>query len=109
VENNIQHLPSGIHVSSTPLGRHAWLGQVGAAGLVFAGCARRPQAGPPDPATPIRFPQKFALRALNDRAPLLETPWHYFGLPAQDIEVLPVGTVNPLVNLLGVRCASKRH
>jgi DMSO/TMAO reductase YedYZ molybdopterin-dependent catalytic subunit len=33
---------------------------------------------PPDAATLVRFPQKVALRALNDRAPLLETPWRYF-------------------------------
>jgi DMSO/TMAO reductase YedYZ molybdopterin-dependent catalytic subunit len=26
----------------------------------------------------MRFPQKIPLRALNDRAPLLETPWQYF-------------------------------
>jgi DMSO/TMAO reductase YedYZ molybdopterin-dependent catalytic subunit len=26
----------------------------------------------------MRFPQKVALRALNDRAPCLETPWEYF-------------------------------
>ncbi len=26
----------------------------------------------------MRFPQKVALRALNDRAPCLETPWPYF-------------------------------
>jgi DMSO/TMAO reductase YedYZ molybdopterin-dependent catalytic subunit len=35
-------------------------------------------AAPPDPAAPIRFPQKVALRTLNDRAPVLETPWEYF-------------------------------
>jgi len=32
----------------------------------------------PDEATLMRFPQKVALRAINDRAPCLETPWQYF-------------------------------
>ncbi len=32
----------------------------------------------PDEPTLMRFPQKIALRALNDRAPSLETPWQYF-------------------------------
>jgi sulfite dehydrogenase len=26
----------------------------------------------------LRFPQKVAMRVVNDRAPCLETPWHYF-------------------------------
>jgi DMSO/TMAO reductase YedYZ molybdopterin-dependent catalytic subunit len=55
-----------------------WAGAAGLAGVLPAGCARRPQAAPPDSAAPLRFPQKIALRALNDRAPLLETPWQYF-------------------------------
>jgi len=81
VKRNILHTPSRIHVPGELLDRRAWLRRVGAAGLAGllpAGCARRPQGAPPDAATLIRFPQKVALRALNDRAPLLETPWQYF-------------------------------
>jgi sulfite dehydrogenase (cytochrome) subunit A len=56
-----------------------WAGAAGLAGLLPAGCGRRPQSvAPADAATLIRFPQKIALRALNDRAPCLETPWPYF-------------------------------
>ncbi len=60
--------------------RRAWLRWAGAAGLagLLPGCGRRPQGAPPDAATLIRYPQKIALPALNDRAPLLETPWQYF-------------------------------
>jgi sulfite dehydrogenase len=64
-----------------PLDRRAWLrwlGAAGLAGLLPAACARRPEGAPPDAATLIRFPQKVALRAINDRAPCLETPWQYF-------------------------------
>jgi sulfite dehydrogenase (cytochrome) subunit A len=78
---NILPTPSRIQIPGEPLDRRAWLRWVGAAGLAGllpAGCARRPQGAPPDAATPIRFPQKIALRALNDRAPLLETPWESF-------------------------------
>jgi len=55
-------------------------GAAGLAGLLPAGCSRPTQATAPaaDAATLIRFPQKIALRALNDRAPCLETPWTYF-------------------------------
>jgi DMSO/TMAO reductase YedYZ molybdopterin-dependent catalytic subunit len=63
------------------LDRRAWLKCVGAAGLsglLSAGCARQPQVAPPDAAGALRFPQKVSLRAVNDRAPCLETPWQYF-------------------------------
>ena len=69
------------HVQGEPLDRRAWLRGISAAGLtglLSAGCARRPRGTPTDSASPIRFPQKIALRALNDRAPCLETPWSYF-------------------------------
>jgi DMSO/TMAO reductase YedYZ molybdopterin-dependent catalytic subunit len=81
VKRDILHTPSRIHVPDEPLDRRAWLrwtGVAGLAGLLPAGCARRPREAPPDPATLIRFPQKIALRALSDRAPCLETPWQYF-------------------------------
>ncbi|MBV8314769.1 MAG: molybdopterin-dependent oxidoreductase, partial [Planctomycetaceae bacterium] len=81
MKRNILHAPSRIHVPGEPLDRRAWLRRVGAAGLAGllpAGCARRPQGAPPDAATLIRFPQKIALRGINDRAPCLETPWQYF-------------------------------
>src|SRR5260370_15479799 len=64
-----------------PLDRRAWLrwaGVAGLAGLLPAGCGRRTPVTAPDTATLMRFPQKVALRALNDRAPCLETPWPYF-------------------------------
>jgi len=50
----------------------------GIAGLLPAGCGPRKQTPSPDPGMLIRFPQKVPLRALSDRAPLLETPWEYF-------------------------------
>jgi DMSO/TMAO reductase YedYZ molybdopterin-dependent catalytic subunit len=81
VKRNILHTPSRIHVPGEPLDRRAWLrraGAAGLAGLLPAGCGRRPEGTAPDAATLIRFPQKVALRALNDRAPCLETPWQYF-------------------------------
>jgi sulfite dehydrogenase (cytochrome) subunit A len=63
------------------LDRRAWLRGVGVAGLAAllpAGCARRNAVAPPDDANLMRFPQKDALRAINDRAPCLETPWQYY-------------------------------
>ncbi len=81
MKRNILHTPSRIHVPGEPLDRRAWLrwaGVAGLAGLLPAGCARRTQVTSPDEATLIRFPQKVALRAINDRAPCLETPWQYF-------------------------------
>jgi DMSO/TMAO reductase YedYZ molybdopterin-dependent catalytic subunit len=63
------------------LDRRAWLcraGVAGLAGLFPAGCGRRTEVAPADAATLMRFPQKVALRAINDRAPCLETPWPYF-------------------------------
>jgi sulfite dehydrogenase len=40
--------------------------------------ARMAMAGPPYDDPVARFPEKTALRLLNDRAPQLETPWRYF-------------------------------
>ncbi len=68
-------------VSGEFLDRRAWLcraGAAGLAGLVSAGCARRTQITSADTVAPLRFPQKVALRAINDRAPCLETPWQYY-------------------------------
>jgi DMSO/TMAO reductase YedYZ molybdopterin-dependent catalytic subunit len=62
------------------VGRREWLrlaGAAGLAGLLPAGCARTP----PEPASAdpvMRFPQKVGMRVVSDRAPCLETPWHYF-------------------------------
>jgi len=73
--------PEARQIQRGPLDRRAWLrwlGAAGLAGLLPTGCARRPQGAPPDAATLIRFPQKIPLRAINDRAPCLETPWQYF-------------------------------
>src|SRR5277367_6396895 len=70
-----------IQAQGELLDRRAWLcwaSVAGLAGLLPAGCGRRPQGAPPDAATLMRFPQKVPLRALNDRSPLLETPWEYF-------------------------------
>jgi hypothetical protein len=81
VLRNIPHPLSRIVVPGEPLGRRAWLrwaGAAGLAGLVPAGCTRRDPLTSSEPETLIRFPQKVALRALNDRAPCLETPWEYF-------------------------------
>jgi DMSO/TMAO reductase YedYZ molybdopterin-dependent catalytic subunit len=72
---------SRIHVPGPILDRRAclrWAGAVGLAGLLPAGCGQQTPSAAPDPATLMRFPQKVALRALNDRAPCLETPWTYF-------------------------------
>ena len=64
-----------------PVDRRQWLRGIataGLAGLLPAGCARRSE-GPPAPASQlVRFPQKAPLRVINDRAPCLETPWHYY-------------------------------
>ena len=43
-----------------------------------AGCSRRVEVAATDAVPMVRFPQKVPLHALNDRAPLLETPWEYF-------------------------------
>jgi DMSO/TMAO reductase YedYZ molybdopterin-dependent catalytic subunit len=65
------------------LDRRAWLRWAAlaqAATLLPLGCSRRPEAvsdaTPAD--APMRFPGKVPMRALNDRPPLLETPWDYF-------------------------------
>jgi DMSO/TMAO reductase YedYZ molybdopterin-dependent catalytic subunit len=74
-------MPSEFDVPGELLDRRAWLRSAGVAGLVgllSAGCDRRTDMTSPDTASLVRFPQKVALRALNDRAPMLETPWHYF-------------------------------
>jgi sulfite dehydrogenase len=68
-------------VPAESIDRRAWLrraGAVGLASLLPAGCGRRIQVAAPDAADLMRFPEKVALRALNDRAPCLETPWNYF-------------------------------
>ncbi len=78
---NILQTTSLIDLSGELLDRRAWLRLAGAAGVVGllpTGCARRSEITTPDAATLIRFPQKVPLRALNDRAPCLETPWEYF-------------------------------
>jgi DMSO/TMAO reductase YedYZ molybdopterin-dependent catalytic subunit len=78
---NSLHTLSRIHAPGDTLDRRAWLhwaGVAGLAGLLPVGCARRTHVASPDEGTLIRFPQKVALRALNDRAPMLETPWEYF-------------------------------
>jgi sulfite dehydrogenase len=81
VQRSNRHVPSPILVPGGILDRRAWLhraGAAGLAGLLPAGCARRAEVASPDAATLIRYPQKVPLRALNDRAPMLETPWHHF-------------------------------
>jgi sulfite dehydrogenase (cytochrome) subunit A len=81
VNRNLPYTPIQIHVSGERLDRRAWLrwaGVASLAGLLPAACARQPRGTPPDDAALIRFPQKVALRALNDRSPMLETPWQYF-------------------------------
>lgn len=77
----ILHMPPGFRLAGEALDRRAWLRWAAAmslAGLLPAGCKRRPSGPPPDSAGLMRFPQKVALRVLNDRAPCLETPWRYF-------------------------------
>jgi sulfite dehydrogenase (cytochrome) subunit A len=63
------------------LDRRRWLLRAGSltlAGLLPAGCSRRPPAAsvPDDPL--MRFPEKVAMRLVNDRPPCLETPWRFF-------------------------------
>ena len=61
--------------------RRAWLRRVGAAGLASllqVSCGRRAPTTSPETPSLLRFPQKIPLRALNDRAPMLETPSQYF-------------------------------
>ncbi|HTU91261.1 MAG TPA: molybdopterin-dependent oxidoreductase [Gemmataceae bacterium] len=67
------------------LDRRAWLRWTGVACLthpLIAGCGRQ-TAETLEPAGTsdflMRFPEKVALRVLNDRPPCLETPWSYFG------------------------------
>jgi sulfite dehydrogenase len=63
------------------LDRRTWLlraGSAGLASLLSFGCGRRAPITSPDAPELIRFPQKIPLGALNDRAPMLETPWQYF-------------------------------
>jgi|32_taG_2_1085360.scaffolds.fasta_scaffold00077_78 sulfite dehydrogenase len=43
--------------------------------FLISGCSRDPRF---DDEALARFPEKTALRLLNDRAPQLETPWRYF-------------------------------
>jgi DMSO/TMAO reductase YedYZ molybdopterin-dependent catalytic subunit len=79
--DDVMHRPSRIHLPGESLDRRAWLrwaGVAGLAGWLPGGCARRTQVTLPDAAPVLRFPQKVALRALNDRAPCLETPWEYY-------------------------------
>ncbi|HEV3003965.1 MAG TPA: molybdopterin-dependent oxidoreductase, partial [Pirellulales bacterium] len=78
-----RELPAFPHAGGERLERRTWLQRVGAtglSGLLSAGCARRPQGDSPAPdaARDLRFPEKVSLRALNDRAPCLETPWRLF-------------------------------
>ena len=57
-----------------------WAALASAATVLPTGCSRRPapvgDATPDD--GPMRFPEKIPMRTLNDRPPLLETPWQYF-------------------------------
>jgi DMSO/TMAO reductase YedYZ molybdopterin-dependent catalytic subunit len=56
-----------------------WVGLTGIATILSPGCTRRPSA-PVETAAdaPLRFPDKVAMRALNNRPPCLETPWRFF-------------------------------
>jgi len=64
------------------MGRRDWLraAVAGLGGLGAVGCTRRldstAETTPPD--APMRFPGKVPMRVLNDRPPLLETPWNAF-------------------------------
>ncbi|MFI5460987.1 MAG: molybdopterin-dependent oxidoreductase [Isosphaerales bacterium] len=61
--------------------RREWLRRVGTAGLAGilpAGCSTRPPDLSVSDQPVARFPEKVALRVVNDRPPCLETPWHYF-------------------------------
>ncbi len=72
--------------------RREWLRNVGLLGLsgLVAGCtdpaasdaSRGALPAPPFDQPVGRFPEKVAMRMINDRAPQLETPWRYF---AEDI------------------------
>jgi len=55
-----------------------WALTAGLAGILPAGCSTPPQdlTGADEPVA--RFPEKVALRVVNDRPPCLETPWRYF-------------------------------
>ena len=67
-----------------PLDRRRWLqlaGLSGLAGLLPGGCGRSsPDSSgsllPPEEL--LRFPGKVPMRAINNRPPCLETPWHYY-------------------------------
>jgi DMSO/TMAO reductase YedYZ molybdopterin-dependent catalytic subunit len=57
----------------------AWAAAAGAGSLLPAGCSPPPgEAVEARHDTPLRFPGKVPMRALNDRPPCLETPWTYF-------------------------------
>src|SRR5262245_40933527 len=74
------HTPR-LALPTDPLDRRGWLrwaGAAGLAGLLPAGCGRKPPEPPPTPRPPMRYPQKVPLYALTDRAPCLETPWRSF-------------------------------
>lgn len=66
------------------ISRRKWLQMAGFAGLAGSlplGCSRREaeqSAELPFDQPIARFPEKVPMRLLNDRAPLLETPWRYF-------------------------------
>lgn len=70
-----------VHAPAEAIDRRGmlrWLGTAGLAALLPVGCTHRPPDAAADPAAPLRFPQKIPMRALNDRAPCLETPWQYY-------------------------------
>lgn len=61
--------------------RRQWLrrgGALGLAALLPAGCSRPPEEPATRPEPYMRFPEKVAMRVVNDRAPCLETPWRYY-------------------------------
>ena len=55
-----------------------WAGAAGLAGILPAGCSAPPPDSPDSDEPVARFPEKVALRVVNDRPPCLETPWRYF-------------------------------
>jgi len=55
-----------------------WAGTAGLAGILPAGCSTSPPDLSVSDEPVARFPEKVALRVVNDRPPCLETPWHYF-------------------------------